>query len=144
MTHTRLHRFPFGNVLEQLANEAFEQVIVPAVRGSHSKPAANILESETSYKVEIVAPGFTKADLKIALDKNVLTVSAKKETENNAATVNNLKHREFSIQSFERSFTLPEQVDQSAIEAKFENGILVLQLPKRAEMIVEPKTINIS
>jgi HSP20 family protein len=143
MNHTRLNRFPLGNVLDNLLTEAFEQVVVPNVRGTYAKPAANISETEKSYQVELVAPGFTKSDLKIALDKQILTISAKKVVEN-AESVNNYKHREFSIQNFERSFTLPEQVDQNGIEAKFEHGILFIQLPKKAELIVEPKTIEIN
>jgi HSP20 family protein len=143
MTTLRLNRFPFNQVLDQFLNETLDQVVAPAVKNVLQRPATNIKENDKTYIVELVAPGFTKDDLKISLDKNQLTISAQKEqTESEAA--NNFKHREFHMNSFERSFTLPESVDQTSIEAKFENGILVVHLPKKAELVVEPKTISIN
>lgn len=71
MTHVRFNRTPFQNVLDQFITEAFDHV-VPAVKGHFNKPATNIAEDETSFKIEIVAPGFTKNDLKLGIEKNIL------------------------------------------------------------------------
>ncbi len=142
MTSVLLNRLPISQVFDHLFSDAFDEVLSP-IKHVMRRPAANIVENETAYQVELVAPGYTKDDLTIKLDKNLLTISAQKE-QNESESVNNFKHREFYLSSFERSFTLPETVDQTAIEAKFENGILKLNLPKKAELLIEPKTISIS
>ncbi len=103
-------------------------------------PAVNIAENETDYTVEVAAPGMKKNDFKINLERNVLTISSEKE-EKNAVNENNYTRKEFSYQSFERSFTLPESVDQEKISANYSDGVLVIKLPKRDE--AKPKPIKI-
>jgi HSP20 family protein len=143
MTHMRINRFPIQNVIDGLLNEAFHQVITPAVRGV-VKPATNIHEDEHHFLVELVAPGYTKEDLTISLNKGILQVSAKKEVEKPTEAVNKMHLREFILQTFDRSFTLPENVDGSNISAIFENGILFISLPKVAEVEIKPQTIKIA
>jgi HSP20 family protein len=139
-----MNRFPFGPTLDQFLSDAFEQVVVPAVRGTQAhRPAANVIEHEKVFQVQIVAPGFQKSDLKLALDKNILTISAEKAEAKADAEGTQWKQREFVLNSFARSFTLPESVDQDAIEAQMEHGILNIHLPKKATFTAEPKTISI-
>jgi len=100
-------------------------------------PAVNIRESDESYLIEVAAPGLAKENFKLNLDRNRLTISSEQKTEKNE---NDKKYsrREFSYQSFERSFTLPEgSVDNDKISAKYTDGILLVTLPKREE--VKPK-----
>jgi HSP20 family protein len=101
----------------------------------------NVKEVENGYQLELVTPGFEKEDFKIALDKNLLTISAelKSETEDKAE-----KHlrREYKFQSLKRSFTVDENIDTENIDAKYVNGILTVTLPKKAE--VKPATKQIS
>lgn len=101
----------------------------------------NVKENEAGYEVEVIAPGFTKEDFKVNLDKNLLTISAEKKAEE----VNNEKHirKEFKYQSFKRTFTLTEKIDTEKIEAKYENGVLTLNLFNKEEVKSPVKQIAI-
>ncbi len=103
-------------------------------------PAVNISENDTEYTVEVAAPGMKKKDFKLNLDHNVLTISSEKE-DKSEKTGNQYTRKEFSYQSFERSFTLPESVEQDKIAAKYSDGVLFITLPKREE--AKPKPIKI-
>jgi len=102
----------------------------------------NVKETENSYQLELVAPGFEKEAFKVDLDKNLLTISAevKGETEKSAD-----KHvrREYKFQSFKRSFTIDEKIDAENIDAKYVNGVLIVTLPKKAEVKAAAKQITI-
>lgn len=106
-----------------------------------NRPAVNILETDENFQIELAVPGLAKENIQIDVDKEVLKVSAKKITgkEEKKYTL-----REFNLAEFERTFTLPETVDNQAISAKFENGILVLTLAKKEEAKpIPPRTIAI-
>lgn len=108
-------------------------------------PSVNIKENAESFAVELAAPGFEKADFKIELNRNLLTISSDKklETETNEGEV--FTKREFSYQSFSRSFTLPQIADGDRIEANYANGILTVIIPKREEAKPKPaRTIEIN
>lgn len=94
---------------------------------------ANVKETDKSYKLELIAPGFEKTDFKISLDQNLLTVSVEKNTSASLSTDQNEKQirREYSYRSFKRSFTLDEKIDATNIEASYINGVLTLNLPKK-------------
>jgi HSP20 family protein len=108
-------------------------------------PAVNIMETGDSYEVEVAAPGMTKNDFKLELDGNVLTIRSEK-TNKNEQKEERYFRREFSYQSFERSFTLQKDVvDVEKIHAKYENGLLLLSIPKKEEVKQKPpKQIQIS
>ncbi len=95
-------------------------------------PAVNISETDNEYMVEMAAPGMKKSDFHINLDRNVLTIASEKKEEKEEKDKNYTK-KEFSYQSFERSFTLPETVDQEKISAKYGDGVLKVILPKRED-----------
>src|SRR6476659_237808 len=97
-------------------------------------PAVNIKETENSYEVEMAAPGMKKEDFKIELDNNVLTISSEKSEEWEDNGKDKYSRREFSYQSFQRSFSLPKEVvDEENIEAHYESGVLKLTIPKKEE-----------
>ena len=104
-------------------------------------PPVNILKNETGLRLEIVAPGFNKEDFKVNLEKDLLTISAEVKTEED----NNEKEirREYKYQSFKRSFTLDEKIDTEKIEAKYENGVLTLNLYNKPEVKTPVKQITI-
>jgi HSP20 family protein len=112
---------------------------------STTVPAVNIKENADTFEVEVAAPGMTKEDFKVTLDGNLLTISSAKE-ENHEEQKDNYTRREFSYQSFQRSFELQRDVvDQENIEATYENGMLKLSIPKKEEAKrKEPRTIPIS
>ena len=102
----------------------------------------NILKNETGLKLEIVAPGFNKDDFKVHLEKEFLTISAEvkaKEENKNEKEI----RREYKYQSFKRSFTLDEKIDTEKIQAKYENGVLTLNLYNRQEVKTPAKQITI-
>lgn len=104
----------------------------------HNFPAVNINETTKEYNLEFAAPGFKKENFKIDLDENVITISAEKEEEKNEGN-KRFTRKEYSFNSFSRSFTLPETVNGENIDAKYDNGILKLSLPKKEESKVLPK-----
>jgi HSP20 family protein len=103
----------------------------------------NVLEKETGYQLEVIAPGFDKTDFKVSIDKDRLSVSAEKKRENEEKKAKVLK-REYQFQGFSRSFTISENIDSERIEAKYENGVLTLNLPRREEVKPQVKTIDIA
>jgi len=101
-------------------------------------PAVNILENEESFVIEVAAPGMEKENFTVNLDGDRLLISSelKKENSENEA---NYSRREFSYQSFQRSFTIPEgTVDGEKIMAKYTDGILKVTLPKKEEIKPKP------
>ncbi|MFN3557484.1 MAG: Hsp20/alpha crystallin family protein [Bacteroidales bacterium] len=103
-------------------------------------PSVNIKESNDDFEVEVAAPGLSKNDFKIELDRDLLTISSDKKVENETKEGQHFTRREFSYQSFSRSFTLPNIVDSDKIKAVYENGILRVVIPKKDE--VKPKPVR--
>jgi HSP20 family protein len=103
-------------------------------------PAANISESADHFRVELSAPGLNKEHFKLKLDRNVLTISA--EQQNQQEDKNYLK-REFACGSFMRAFALPESANTEGIEAKYIDGILCIDIPKREEAKMVSRQIEI-
>ena len=101
-------------------------------------PSVNIKESDEDFEVEVAAPGFTKNDFRIELNHDQLTVSSEKEIENESKEGQQYALREFSYQSFSRTFTLPNIADSEKIGAKYENGILKIVIPKKEEAKPKP------
>jgi HSP20 family protein len=108
-------------------------------------PAVNIRETAENFVVEMAAPGMNKEDFKIELEGNQLLISSEKKAENKMDEGERYTRKEFSYQSFQRSFTLPKDVvDVDQIQAKYENGVLQLLIPKREEVKQKPpRMINI-
>lgn len=98
----------------------------------YSVPAVNIRENENGYEIEVAAPGLNKDDIKVTLDKDVLTITSEKESKKETEDKNFMR-REFGYSSFCRSFSIPESVDREAIKASMKNGVLSVELPKLAE-----------
>ena len=95
-------------------------------------PAVNITEQKSEYLVSLAAPGLKKEDFKIAVDGNMLTISSEKE-ENKEEKDEKYTRKEYNYSSFSRSFTLPEEVNQEKIDAKYEDGVLKISLPRKEE-----------
>lgn len=111
--------------------------------GVLNQPAVNIVETGDSFKLEFAAPGYDKQDFTINVENDFLTVSASRETKNEE-TNERYTRREFSVASFKRSFKLPKTVNQEAIAAVYENGILNVTLGKKEEAKPVVKTIQIA
>jgi len=109
-------------------------------------PAVNIKETADTYEVEVAAPGMNKKDFNVQLEGNILTISSEREL--NQGQNNNLRYatREFSYQSFSRTFTLQKDVvDTEKIQATYEDGVLHLVIPKKEDAKQKgPRRIEIS
>ena len=107
-------------------------------------PAVNITENGNDYKISVAAPGLKKTDFKINVDGNVLNISAETE-ETKEEKEERYTRNEYNYSSFSRSFTLPAEVNKEKIEATYENGVLMLVLPKKeeAKKTIVSKNINV-
>ena len=102
----------------------------------------NITETDQAYVIELVAPGLEKEDFKINLDNNLLTVSAEKKDEIKNENDKQIR-KEYKFQSFKRSFTIDENIATENIVAKYINGVLTLNLPRKTEVKTSAKEISI-
>lgn len=109
-------------------------------------PAVNIKETPENYEVEVAAPGMTKKDFKVELDGNNLTISSERKTQKEEKEDEHYSRKEFSYQSFQRTLALQKDVvDIDKIQAKYENGLLHLLIPKKEEAKQKPpRLIQIS
>lgn len=129
---------PFAGVLENVfGNDHLTKEHASFV------PAVNISESPEGYKLDLSAPGYNKGDFKIAVDKRTLTVSGK-HSEEKEVKEEKFSRKEFSYGSFQRSFRLPENANEGAITATYENGILSLQVPKKEQEKNESREITVN
>ena len=110
-------------------------------------PAVNVVETNDDFRIEVAAPGMKRNDFKVELDNNVLTISSVREDKAEEKDSNgNYTRREFSYQSFQRSFSLPEnKVLGDKITARYTDGILHVTVPKSEDAKVKPaKQIAVS
>ncbi|WP_346861134.1 Hsp20/alpha crystallin family protein [uncultured Draconibacterium sp.] len=115
--------------------------------GSNSTlPAVNVKENDNEFLIDVAAPGLEKNDFKLNYDNGRLTISSEKSENKEEKEGEVLTRKEFSYQSFQRTFTVPETfVNAEKISAKYNNGILHVTLPKREEIKPKPaKQIKIS
>ncbi len=137
---------PFSRTIDGMMKELFNEfpaAVNKTVREDVLNfPPVNIIEKTDKYLLSVAAPGFEKADFNIKLDANTLTISTEKKeitTEEN----DKLIRKEFGFKAFRRSFTIDEKIDAANITAKYENGILAIELPKKEVAKAETKEINI-
>ncbi|MBI9093660.1 MAG: Hsp20/alpha crystallin family protein [Sphaerochaeta sp.] len=104
-------------------------------------PPVDITETDKAYIVEAELPGYKQEDVKVNIEKHVLRLSSSKQTTKEEKDGKKLLICERYAQSFERAFSLPEDVDEAAIEGEFANGVLTVTLPKKE--VVQPKSIEV-
>ena len=134
------------NDLPLLFDDAFTKSFFEKPVRFYSTPAVNIEETEKSFELELAIPGIDKKDLKIELNKGSITISAHREhLSGEQDDKKNYSRREFNYVSFSRSFKFPEElVNQEEINAKHENGILTISIPKKTTVINQSREIQIS
>ncbi|MDF1867592.1 MAG: Hsp20/alpha crystallin family protein [Saprospiraceae bacterium] len=145
LVRKRVHRpaSAISQIFDTFLNEDIMNFPTKVNHRKSSIPAVNIKESDEGFNLELAAPGLGKEDFKLELENDILTISAEKKVEKETAEENENKtekytRREFSFQSFKRTFTLPETVDISNINANYENGVLLVNLPKKEEAKPQP------
>jgi HSP20 family protein len=109
-------------------------------------PAVNVSENESDFRIEVAAPGMRKEDFKVSIENGRLVVTSERKDEIKDEKKGNYSRHEFSYESFQRSFAIPQDVvNADKIEAKYNDGILHITLPKREEVKPKPaKEIQIS
>lgn len=130
---------PVFKSFNDLVNDIFNDT---PQRDNSFFPHTNIFETNDDFQVEMLVPGRAKEDFKISLDKNLLTIGYEAREEKEEEGKKTLK-KEFSFRSFKRAFTIDEKINADAIEAKYENGILTVSLPKKEEVKALPKEIAV-
>lgn len=107
-----------------------------------SIPAVNVTETDDAFGLEVAAPGKSKKDFNVEVDNGVLTISSENE-ETKESEDKNYTRKEYSFNSFSRSFTLPENVDSEGIKAKYVDGVLNVTVPKKEPSKPEVKSIKV-
>ena len=126
--------FPTANSFSNMIDNFFrddEGFFRNYMNGKASLPAVNIVDNKNNYTVEVAAPGMKKKDFEVKVEDGLLVISAEKETKKEDKK-EDYSRKEFSYESFNRSFWLPENVDSKAVKATYKEGILSLNLPKIA------------
>jgi HSP20 family protein len=107
---------------------------------SSTTPAVNLIEQDTQFLIELAAPGNKKEDFEIEIEDGILSISSSNKEDNTSEKETFTRH-EFSYNSFSRSFTIPESVDVSSIEANYNEGVLLIKLLKLEEALPQPKKL---
>jgi HSP20 family protein len=108
---------------------------------SSTTPAVNLIEQDTQFLIELAAPGNKKEDFEIEIEDGILSISSSSNKEDNTSEKETFTRHEFSYNSFRRSFTIPESVDVSSIEATYSEGVLLIKLLKLEEALPQPKKL---
>jgi len=140
MTLVKVNNTP-ARSLANFVDEFFGEL--PAFRESSLNfPPVNIHETADAYHLELNAPGRSKEDFKLAIENGLLTVGFEKKEETKTQEYKTIR-KEFSYRSFKRSFNLDDKIDAGAVQAKYENGVLKLYLPKKEQVKESTKQITI-
>ena len=132
---------PFGKFMDEFFNRSISDIV--GTDFTHESPAVNIIEKEDTFELEVAAPGMEKNDFKVMIEKDHLTISAKKEADEETKK-QLFKRKEYNFENFTRRFRLPNTVDKSSLKAKYLQGILKVVIHKTPEGKEQgPRTINI-
>ena len=108
---------------------------------SSTMPAVNIKELDSQFEIELAVPGKKKDDFEIEVENGILSISSSQEEEQQVNEKGKFTRREFSYTSFRRSFTLPDSVDPTKIDARYADGVIQVLLPKHKEAQPQPKKL---
>ena len=118
----------FGKIIDDLFNRSISDIVGGDF--TNEAPSVNIIETEESFELEVAAPGLTKENFSILIEKDHLNISAKSADTNSGTT---FKRREYNFKNFSRKFRLPITVDKETIKAKYDLGILKISVDKTPE-----------
>jgi HSP20 family protein len=139
----------FGNVFDNIFQNSLHRFFDDNFWGPEKRPAlgsvpVNVKETNQAYEIEVVAPGCQKEAFKINVNGNLLTISFEHDEEDRQQDdKTGWLRNEYSRRSFKRSFTLDDSIDLNGINAKYKDGVLLLQLPKIEKAKQESKRIEI-
>lgn|SRR5690606_17791556 len=132
----------FGDILENVFTGNFPVNFDDHFQFKTFTPAVNIKESDSAYTIEVLAPGIPKDEIKVEVDDRKLIVAYEKSESTETKTDNYIRN-EFKTASFKRTFSLNEKVDSAEIAAIYDNGVLVINVPKKEEAVKVKRSIAI-
>jgi HSP20 family protein len=134
----------FGRMVENM----FQDFFAPLAQGSHmlddgmSLPRLDVHETEKTFEVQAELPGVKKEDIKVSIDGARITIEGECQQANEQRQGEQVVYSERSTRKYQRSFMLPSEVDDASAQAKLENGILMLSLPKKQASAARRLTIQ--
>ena len=143
MTLVKVNNRPFGNLFSDFLNE-FPVAARSFGQELFAFPQTNIHETPEAFHLELNVPGRSKDDFKIQAEQGLLTISYEKKEESTQSDDYKTLRREFEYKSFKRSFSVEDKIDVDGIQARYENGVLKLLLPKKEESKPSARQINIA
>lgn len=134
----------YSPLQDAMLNDFFNKSISHLVGNDtlNTNPMVNISENPERFQIQLAAPGLTREDFEIQLEKNRLQVRSVKD-EQTLEEGAHYNRRAFDYSNFTRSFNLPETINTENISANYDNGILYINIPKKDEVIVVPKNIEV-
>ena len=133
----------FARSIERIFDDGFfDRPAAGGAEAAQRSPALDVAETDGGYSVSLDLPGVAKENVKIAIDGRRVSVSAQSQREETRKDGERVIYRERSSASFARSFTLPEEIDQEASQAKLDNGVLALTLAKKRATAAKQLTVN--
>ena len=139
----RINRSYVPAYWDDFFNDSFFKGVSPATCNNTS-PAVNVIDEDQAFRIEVAAPGVSQEDFHIDLENEVLTISSELK-DNKEEKSPRYMRREFSYNTFKRSFQLSETVDAENIRASYNSGILTIELPKKEEAVQKaPRKIEIA
>lgn len=142
MTLVKFNNRPVNSVISTVFDDLFNQFPATWKDSSLHHPPVNIHETKDAYHLELSAPGLNKEDFQVKIEEGLLTISFEKKEGTKTEEYKTVR-REFTQRSFKRSFTVDDQVDVDNIQARYEQGVLKLHLPKKEQAKSSTKQINI-
>jgi HSP20 family protein len=122
----------FDRHFDRLFDDTFERILAPSAETTGRRsPALDVAESERAYTVTLDLPGVAKEDVHVAIDGRRVSITAEARREDEKKDGDRIVYRERAVASYARSFTLPLEVDQADAQARLDQGVLTLTLPKR-------------
>lgn len=133
----------YDQPLERLMDSMLEGFLTPRESQGFTtaSPRMNVIENDQGFVVQADIPGVAKEDIKLSVDSRRVSIEGEVKREMTPKEGENLLHSERVISKFSRSFTLPSEVDENRADAKLENGVLTLTLPKKEP--AQPKKITV-
>ena len=123
---------PFNDLVDDLFKGFLVRPMYTEARDPLARVKVDVAEKNGGYLVTAELPGVKKEDIQLTVDGAQITLSAEVKREKDVAEGERVLHTERVYGKVSRSFTLPQEVDESAAEAKFADGLLQLTLPKKA------------
>jgi HSP20 family protein len=143
MTFVKINNKQLPKTFNTLFDEFFNDLPSTWTKGYTTNfPAVNIYETSEAYHLELSVPGRNKEDFKVAIENGLITISSELKEQAKDESLKTIR-KEFGTANFKRSFTLDDKIDVEKIQAKYENGVLKFNLPKKEEVKNNPKEISV-